>query len=112
MPEADADSMPDVFDDTYLNMDLAIPRNVDRPEFAKVMKRLREKDGLSIGRAHNNPILYTRMYEVDYKDRNKDLLAANAIADNMFPQVDGEGNRHVLFQEIVNHRYSGTEVQE
>ena len=62
MPEANANFTPVVFDDTYLNMGLAIPRDGDRPEFAKVTKRLRNKDGLKIGRSHSNPILDTRMY--------------------------------------------------
>ena len=30
----------------------------------------------------------------------------------MFYQVDGEGNQHVLFQDIVDHRYDGIEVKE
>jgi hypothetical protein len=34
-----------VFDDTYVNMELAIPRDGDGPEFAKVTKRLRDKNG-------------------------------------------------------------------
>ena len=61
MPEADAGFTPDVFDDTYFKMELAIPIDVDGPDFAKVTKRLRDKDGLPISRAHNNPILDTRM---------------------------------------------------
>ena len=96
VPEADVDLTPDVFDDTYLNTELAISRYGDRPEFDKVTKSLREKDGLPIGRAHNNPIMYTRMYEVEYKDRHKASLAVNAIAENMFAQSDGEGNWHIL----------------
>ena len=77
---------------------MAIPRYGYRPAFDKVTKRLRNKDGLPISRPHNNAILDTRMYKLDYKDRHKGLLASNAIAENMFDQVDGEGNRHVLFQ--------------
>jgi hypothetical protein len=34
--EADKDFTPNVFDDTYLNMELAIPRDSDGPEFARV----------------------------------------------------------------------------
>ena len=78
-------------------MELLIPRDGDRPYFAKVKNRLREKDGLPIGRAHNIPILDTRMYKVGYKDRKKYLPAANKIAKNMFAQLCGEVNRHVLF---------------
>ena len=65
MPEADTNFTSDVFDDTCLNMELAITRYGDVPEFSKVTKRLRDKEGLPIGRAHNNPILDTRLYGVD-----------------------------------------------
>ena len=92
MPEADADFTPYVFDNTYLIMDLAIPRDGDRPDYSKVTKRLRDKEGLPIGRAHKNTILYTIMYYAEYKDEHKDLLEANAISENMFAQVNGEGN--------------------
>ena len=92
-------------------MELMIPINGYGLDFDKVTKCLRYKDGLPIGRAHNNPILNKRMYKVEYKDRKKYSLASNAIADNMFAQVDREGNRHVLFQEIVDHRYDGSEVK-
>jgi hypothetical protein len=112
VPEADTGFTPDVYDDTYLNMELAIPRDGDGPEFAKVTKRLRDHNGLPIGKANNNPLLDTRIYEVEYPDGHKASLAANAIAENMFAQVDDEGNRHVLFQEIVDHRTDGSEVKQ
>ena len=77
-----------------------------------MIKCLKDKTGLPIDRAHNDPIMDTRMYEVEYKDGHKALLAANKIAVNMPAQFNGEGNWHVLFQEIVDHRYEGTEVKE
>ena len=52
------------------------------------------------------------MCEVQYKDGGKTSLAANVIAQNMFDQLDGEGNRYVLLQNIFSHRYKGTEVKE
>ena len=75
-------------------------------------KRLRDKDGLPIGTAHDNPILDTRVYEVEFPDgHTKASLSANAIAENLFAQVDDEGNRHVLFDEVVTHRTNGKEVR-
>jgi hypothetical protein len=112
IPEADNTFTPDVHGDMCINTELAIPRDVDGPDFAKVVKRLKDKDGLPIGKANNNPILDTRMYEVEYKDGHKASLAANAIAENMFAQVDDEGNRHVLFEAIVDHRTDGSEVKQ
>ena len=67
IPEAD-----DIFDteefDNYINMKLALYRHDYGPEFARVNKRLTEKDGRPIRIAAYNPILDTRMYEVEYAD--------------------------------------------
>ena len=63
---------------------MVLPRDGDRPDFAKVTKHLREKDGLPIARVHNSPIPDTIMYEVEYKDGHKASLAANAISENTF----------------------------
>ena len=56
-PEADVEFTPEVGDDTYLNMEVAIPRDSPGPEFAKVTKRLHDANGLPIGVANDNPIL-------------------------------------------------------
>ena len=77
-PKKDFD--PDMYADTYVNMELAIPRDGEGPEFARVTKRLRDANGLPIGVANNNPILDTRMYEVEYPDGHTASLAANVIA--------------------------------
>ena len=108
--EADETFTPDVFDDTYLRMELALPGQDGEQQYAKVTKHLKDKDGLPIGTANDNPILDTRMYEVEYIDGHKASLTANAIAQNLFAQVDEEGNRHVLLDEIIDHRKDSTAV--
>jgi hypothetical protein len=110
--EADNNFTPDAFDNTYFNMELAVPRDSDGPKFARVTKHLRDKDGLSNGKANNNPILDTRMYEVEYPNRHKASLAANAIADNTFAPVSNKGNQHVLLEEIIEHQTNGREVKQ
>merc|ERR1712197_195011 len=79
-------------------------RKGDGPEFARVKKRLRDANGIPIGNANDNPLLDTRIYEVEYLDGYKASLSANEIAQNLFAQVDEEGNRYVLFDSIINHR--------
>ena len=108
--KADQEFTPDSFDDSYLNMELALPREGGDVQFGRVIKRLRDKDGLPIGTANDNPILDSRMYEVEFRNGYRTSLAANAIAENLFAQIDDEGNRHVLFQEIVDHRTNGKQV--
>jgi hypothetical protein len=112
LPEADVEFTPDVYDDTYSNMELALPRSGGEVEFGKVTKRLRDKNGLPIGTANDNPILDTKVYEVEFPDGHKTSLTANAtIVENLFAQVDSEGNRHVLFDEIVSYQTNGKEVK-
>lgn len=111
VPEADIAFTPDVFDDTYVNMELALPRSGGEVEFARVTKRLRDKDGLPIGTANDNPILDSHVYEVEFPDGHKAALSANVIAENLFAQVDREGNRHVLFDEVIAHRTNGKELK-
>ena len=110
--EADEEFTPDTYDDRYLNLELAVPigDNPD-PQYAKVTKLLRETNGIPIGTANENPMLYSRMYEVEYQDGNKASLAANYIAKNLFVQKDQEGNRHVLLDELIDYRVNSREVK-
>ena len=110
LKEADEDFTPDAYDDTYLQMELTLPKQGAEVQFGRVVKRLRDKNGLPIGTAHDNPILDTRMYEVEFQDGHKASLAANVIAENLYAQIDDEGNRQVLFQEIVDNRTNGKQV--
>ena len=95
--EADATFTPEVFDDTYLNMELALSREGEDTTLAHVTKRLKYANGLPIGTSHENPILDTRVYGVEYVDGHKASMADNSISMNLFAQVDAEGNRHALF---------------
>ena len=104
IPEADDVFTPEIMDDSYMNMEVALPRYTDRPDFSRVTKRLKYANGLPIGTANENPILDARVYEVEYADGHKASLTANAIAKNISAQVDDKGNRHVLFDKIIDHR--------
>ena len=110
--EVDEQFTPDTYDDRYLNMEFAVPRGDNtNPQYPKVTKRLRDTDGIPIGMANENPILDSRMYEVEYQDGTKASLAANYIAENLFAQVDQEGSRHILLDELNDYRVNSREVK-
>ena len=44
------------------------------------------------------------MYEVEYLDGEQMSLAANKIEENLFAQIDDDGNHQVLMDEIIGHR--------
>ena len=110
--EEDATFTPEVFDDTYLNMEHVLPKDGGETTFTCVTKRLNDVNGLPIGTSHENPILDTTVYEVEYSDGNKAYMVSNAISVNLFSQVDAEGNRHALFDEISDHRTDGKEIKQ
>ena len=104
LKEADETFTPNVYN-TYLNMELAIPQGDSlKPRLARVTKQLKDANGLPNGLANENPILDTRMYEVEYLDGERTSLAANNIAENLFAQIDDDGNHQVLMDEIIGHR--------
>ena len=52
------------------------------------------------------------MYEVEFADGENASLTANYIAENLFAQVDDEGNRQVLMNEIIDYRTNGTKLKQ
>ena len=107
--DADADFTPDVFDDTYLNKEIAIARGAGDSEdvqYGRVTKRLRDAEGRPIGTANDNPLLDTREYSVEFLDGHTEAIAANLIAQHLYSQIDDEGRRHILLDDIIDHRKS------
>ena len=96
---------------TYLQIELAIDRDIEGPEFSRVMNRLKDTNRQHIGKTNDNHILNTRIYEVEYQDGCKVSIATNQITMGMFVQVDNEGNRHVLFDFIVDSQTYGKDVK-
>jgi hypothetical protein len=89
--------------DALISVELLLPKgDVLLP--AKVIGRKRDSDGNPVGMAHPNPIVDTRVYEVVFHDGHVEEYAANVIAENMYAQVDAEGNQFTLLQEIIEHR--------
>jgi hypothetical protein len=85
-------------------MELALPRDGEGPEFARVTKRLRDNNGNPIGRASNNLITDTRVFEVEYADGHTATMSANVISQCVFEQVDQGGNFLLLFEDVIDHR--------
>jgi hypothetical protein len=69
-----------------------------------MVKRAWGLDGELIGHAHDNPLFDTHEYEIEFTDRTHKKYQANIITENMFAQVNNEGNQFLLLQEITDHR--------
>ena len=89
-------------------MELDLLRDGGETTFACVTKRLKDVNVFTIGTSHENPILATRVYEVEYADGHKSSMVANAIVVNLFAKVDVEGNQlypGLRFRQLPTWRY-------
>ena len=94
MPESD-----DITDyDRYIESEVLLPRNGKEMNSAKVVSWVKDKDGKVRGKYNNNPILYTRVYDVMFPDGAVCQYAEKIIADNMYSQVDSNGHHTLLLE--------------
>ena len=106
-PAGAPEPTPDSFDG-YLQMGLGLPRGEDGEiQHATVKRRTVDHLGQPIGIAHSNPMLDTRMYDIEYADGTVETVTANIIAENILSQVDERGHRQLLLDEIIEHKYIG-----
>ena len=62
---------PQLLEDTYVDMKIALLRDKEGPGFAKVKKFLQGADDILIGMQHDNPMMDTRVHAVEYLDGHK-----------------------------------------
>jgi len=109
MPDQDDEPTPEEADE-YLTMQVLLPRG-DGYQRATVAHRKRDADGNPIGIRNNNPILDTRVYEVEFEDGAAVELAANAVANALFDSTDPDGNEFLVFKEILDHKKTDQAVR-
>jgi hypothetical protein len=88
MPEAD-DFTIDGFD-KYIAAEVILPKG-DNMVLGKVIGRKRDCNDNPIGMGHSNPILDTRVYNVQFPDGHVQEFTANVIAQNLYSQLDHSG---------------------
>jgi hypothetical protein len=63
-----------------------------------------------MGIGHSNPLLDTCIYEVKFPDGHTENFATNIIAENIYSQIDAEGNQYLLLSEIMDHKHDGSAI--
>jgi hypothetical protein len=79
--------------DQYFGAHVRVPIG-DEIRSGNVLRRKRELDGTTRGRANANPMLDTRTYEIEFPDGRSDEYTTNLIAENMYAQCDIEGRQY------------------
>ena len=89
--------------DKLVNAEVLLPHR-DKVSHATVIGRTKDSDGNEKGRTDDNPMLNTAVYDVLFPDGAIKQYSANIIAENMWAQVDAEGNQYLVLDAITGHR--------
>jgi hypothetical protein len=76
----------------------------------KVIARKRDINDNPIGVAHSNPIFDTRLYQVQFPEGHVEEYSANVIAQNIYSQLDSEGYRYTMMEEITDFKKDDSAV--
>ena len=105
----DADDYTPEALDQYLAAELLMPHG-DGMQRARVRRRHQDEQGRPLGTANANPILDSRMYEIEFPDGATDVVTANLIAENLYSQIDNEGRQFLVLKDIVDHKFTDEAV--
>ncbi len=89
--------------DNYVNAKISFPKG-GAMVWGCVISRKRDADGNPMGRAHTNPILDTRIYNVEFDNGDMTKLMTNLIAESMYAQCDPDGNQYLLLDQLIDHQ--------
>ena len=75
-----------------------------------IIRRRTTKDSVPVGEANDNPLLDTRLYEVEMATGEIEIYTANQLTEYLYDQVDDYGRSSTLFEGIVSHEKTGEAI--
>ena len=107
IPRPDLDGMDDApyleMEDKFIGAKVPLPHPNGEMIEATVKSRKRTATGMLKGTEHDNPMMDTRVYEVEFPDGSYDEYAANVLIENLYQHIDDDGKHHSILRSIVDH---------
>ena len=89
--------------DEHIGLSLDLPLNGEM-KHGTVVSRKRTHDGSLVGTKHNNPVLDSRIYTVDFGEGTYADYSTNLLMENLYSQVDEDGAQYQIFNGIIDHQ--------
>ena len=90
--------------DNLIGSQVKLPDKGGIPLLVTMKKRKRDSRRQPVGRADNNPVLDSSIYELEYPDGRVEEYSVNLILENMVEQVDSNDWDATLLDEILAFR--------
>ena len=95
--------------DMLIHSEVVLPHR-DQLRIYKILRRSTNPTGRSVGTYHDNPILNSLVYDVEFPDGEVKEFAANIIAENILFQVNSEGFTLTVFDRILKSNKDKNEI--
>ena len=96
--------------DEHIGMQVSLPYKGEL-RLGHILRRKRNESGELIGTQNENPIMDTRIYEVDFGEGTYHDYTTNLIMENLYSQVDDFGQQHSILKGIVDAKSDETALQ-
>ena len=96
--------------DRLIHAEVALPRG-ESMQTARVVGVSKDEHGEHVGQFHENPLLNTIIYDVEFPDGMVRQYAANTISENILSQVDSDGHTHNVIEAIIDYESDGHAVE-
>ncbi len=96
-------------EDNYISVEILLPLGGVLRR-GKVISRKCNADDNTVGWAHDQPILDTRTYDLEFNNGTIAELTANKIAKCMYAQCNPGGNQYVLLDFFVDFDKASTAI--
>lgn len=90
--------------DQFIGVEIQFDSGDGSTKRGKVKKRKHDEHGNPLGIYNTNIFHNHAEYVVDMLDGTEETFLANQIAENMFSQMDSEGNQFLLLDELIDHK--------
>ena len=101
--------MKNIFTDMLIHGKILLPQG-ENVQSTKVQGGTKDNDENIVGNFDSNPILNTILYDLELTDGAVKQYAANVIAENIYSQVDYDGQNSGILDVIVDYSKYDTAV--
>ena len=80
----------------------------DRRLKCVIINKIKDKHGNPVGKRYSNPLLDTREYILQMPDGSTEQYTANAVAENLYSDIDNFGHTFTILNELIGHEKDST----
>ena len=90
--------------DNFIGCKVQLPIEGELIE-GEVKSHKRDSNGMLVGRRDKNPLLNTRVYQVEFPDGSYREYPVNLIAESLYSSVDQDGQTVSLMQSTIDYQF-------